>query len=275
MTIKSALAIFGILATTLASPLVTRETPVEMSLETREDKCYPNSMVDNKKMGNCPHKTNVDKDGHCPNINRIPGREGCSAYCELTLSKGYGQEIPFHQGYCQAKTTCSVANSESVATTQTWSVNANIGMGTGEEVSKALSAVFNIGASYSQSKTLTYTVTTTQSKELGKNQCGYWTFIPFVMESCGTLTSVTKKTMTAGYYNTNTVSYCDTKGSKADHKNWCNKSIYKDDKGRPDGQVVFIFVDCAHGGILKDNKIPGGETQPAAIWYPGVSTGPK
>jgi hypothetical protein len=145
-------------------------------------------------------------------------------------------------------------------------------LGTGDEISKALTGAFDIGASYSWSKTLTYTTSTLHTKELPEGSCGYWTFIPYVMTSCGTLTTQGTKSQSAGYYGTNTYTYCS--GSVKDTPNWCNNAFYKDDNGKVDGEVVFVYVDCEKGGVLQDKDIKGGK-QPASYWYPGVSTGPK
>jgi len=99
----------------------------------------------------------------------------------LSLSKGYGQEIPFNQGYCASSSSCSVANSISVSTTQTWTISGAADLGIGDEILEALTSSFNLGASWSESKTLTYTTTTQHSKTTEANQCGYWTFVPYVM----------------------------------------------------------------------------------------------
>jgi len=213
----------------------------------------------------------MDK-GFCKGMPSEPGKQGCNSYCEMSLAKGYGQEIPFKHGFCQGGISCNVGESESVATTQSWSISIGSGMTSGESVSKALTGAFDIGASYSWSQTLTYTTSTLHTKELPEGSCGYWTFIPYVMTSCGTLTSQGTKSMSAGYYGTNTYTYCS--GGLTNTENWCNQAFYKDDKGKVDGEVVFIYVDCEKGGVLQDKDIKNGK-QPASYWYKGVSTGPK
>jgi hypothetical protein len=45
-----------------------------------------------------------------------------------------------------------------------------------------VTAAFEAGATYSFSKSLTYTTTTGQNKDLDARQCGYWTFIPYLFE---------------------------------------------------------------------------------------------
>ncbi|KAF4635845.1 hypothetical protein G7Y89_g2254 [Cudoniella acicularis] len=266
MSLSKSLLFFSVLASTFASPL--------LSLESRAAECYPQNMATDVTDGNCPHKNTLDKSGNCQNIPGIPGNAGCTSYCELTLSKGFGQEVPFAQGWCQGGTTCGVALAQSVTTTQTWTISIGSGMSSTADLSKLLTSTFNIGASYSISKSLSYTTTVSHSKDLAAGVCGYWTFVPYVMNSCGTLTEVATKEMAAGYYDTDEVSYCDTRGAKTNTPNWCNKSIYKDDKGKADGEVLFVYVDCNSGAVLSNSQITG-DTQPAAYLYPGVSTGPS
>ncbi|KAM0308810.1 hypothetical protein ACHAO8_009633 [Botrytis cinerea] len=92
---------------------------------------------------NCPKKNTLDSKGYCSKpIPNVPGKEGCSAYVN------------------------------------TFSINAGIG----GAVAKVLESAFDIGATYTFSKTLTYSDTVGSKKDLGENECGYWTFIPYVLE---------------------------------------------------------------------------------------------
>jgi hypothetical protein len=56
--------------------------------------------------------------------------------------------------------------------------------------------------------------------------------------------------------------------------------MYSPSKGTTDGEVVFVYVDCAKGGLLQNADIPqdpnstdGPVAQPPAIFYLGVFTG--
>lgn len=51
--------------------------------------------------------------------------------------------------------------------------------------------------------------------------------------------------------------------------NYCNTTPYQDENGHADGQVLFVWVDCATNGLLPMSQ------QVPAYGYPGVSTGPK
>lgn len=94
---------------------------------------------------------------------------------------GWGQEVPIPKSYCGGQSTCSWQSSITVSTTQTWTVNTNVGLGTREEApagDAALTASFDVGASYSYSKTLSYTTGNGDAKQLGTNQCGCKYCIP-------------------------------------------------------------------------------------------------
>jgi hypothetical protein len=51
-------------------------------------------------------------------------------------------------------------------------VDANVGMGTGEKISKVLTGAFNGGASYSWSISHAFTTGKSSGKTLANNQCG-------------------------------------------------------------------------------------------------------
>ncbi|KAF4616261.1 hypothetical protein G7Y89_g15145 [Cudoniella acicularis] len=266
MSIRNAFIAFSIISTTLASPL----------LDTRQDNpCHPVNMVNDQRVWNCNHKYTTDGNGHCMSgIPDDPSPE-CTGYCEMSISKGYAQEVPIYKGYCQEKTTCSYQNSETVSTSQTWTVQATLGMGSGDDISKALTGTFNAGASYSWSQTLSYTTGVGSQKTLGAGQCGYWTFIPFQMTSCGTFTSVGQRSESGGILMGAGIVVCDQTTNVVDTQNWCNNSLYYDENGHADGEVHFIYIDCSHGGLLQNDQIPqipndpsGPATQPAAIFYP-------
>ncbi|KAF7901384.1 hypothetical protein EAF00_003605 [Botryotinia globosa] len=108
-------------------------------------------------------------------------------------------------GSCGSGTECSISSTQSISYVNTFSINA----GTGGAVAKVLESAFDIGASYTFSKTLTYSDTAGSKMALKENECGYWTFITYVLESCGTLTGTAEKLATAGYMNSGTCQYCD------------------------------------------------------------------
>ncbi|KAI9649374.1 hypothetical protein NHQ30_001949 [Ciborinia camelliae] len=277
MSFLKSISLLGLVATTLASPL-------SLAILSRDNgACYPENMPTGKPDSNCPKKSTVDSSGHCSRpIPNIPGKQGCTGYCEMELTVVYGQEVPIMDGSCQAGTTCQISQGQSVTVTNGYSISVGIGMGTGKDITEMLTSSFNIGASYSWSQSVGYTTTETFSKTLDDKTCGYWTFIPYLMKyvapspiflsltpyrSCGTLTSTPQGTMAAGYHDWDSAPYC-TKKSYTDSPNWCNTTPYKDSHGHAEGKVVFVLTDCKTNAVLKTGQAP-------AYGFPGVSTGPK
>ncbi|TGO26268.1 hypothetical protein BPAE_0063g00370 [Botrytis paeoniae] len=126
------------------------------------------------------------------------------------------------------------------------------GLDTGKEINEMLTQSFNIGASDSWSQSIVYTTTETFSKMLNGKTCGYWTFIPYLMTSCGSLT-----TAPTGYTPPGPTA------QKAD-----TKILPTDSNGHAEGKVLFVFTDYKTNGVLKTGQDPAYE-------YLGVSTGPK
>jgi hypothetical protein len=175
MSLLRTLTLLGLTASTYANPLP--------SLTPRDNgACYPQNMPIGQADYNCPKKTTLDSSGHCSKpIPNVPGSAGCTAYCEIRVTAEYGQEVPIMDGSCQSGTTCSVSEGQSVTITNGYSINLGITGGAGSDLSKTLTASFNIGASYSWSKSVGYTTTETFSKTLDDKTCGYWTFIPYLI----------------------------------------------------------------------------------------------
>jgi len=93
----------------------------------------------------------------------------------------YGQERPYSNSACTENTTCNLSTAESVTITNSYAVN--VGLSGGADIlSGTIKAAFDIGATYTYSEALGYTVTTAKGKDLTANQCGYWTFIPYLLE---------------------------------------------------------------------------------------------
>jgi hypothetical protein len=103
-------------------------------------------------------------------------------YCEVRLTVTYGQEVPYTDGYCPKGTGCSISKGTSVSFTNTYTVNGGVTLSKRDDADPlALKAAFNLGASYSFSESITHTTTTELNQPIDPNNCGYWTFIPYLM----------------------------------------------------------------------------------------------
>jgi hypothetical protein len=177
MSFIRSIILLGIAATT------SYASPLSLNLFNRDGgACYPESMTIDQPDQNCPKKNTLDSSGHCSaTIPNVPGSHGCTAYCELTLAVGYGQEVPITEGSCQELTSCVVTTGQSVTVTHSYSISTKVGLSSTDNLVDILTSAFELGASYSWSKAIAYTVTTSHTETLKANQCGYWTFIPYVM----------------------------------------------------------------------------------------------
>lgn len=130
-------------------------------------------------MYDCKKKYHLDKDGHCDGPLPETDAEGaCSSYCEVRITIKYGQEVPYESSGCSA-VECTVAEGTGTSTTTTWEINMSAGIEGGKG---AVTGAFNIGASYSFSKTVSYTVEHGEKQDLKEGESGYWTWVPFLVE---------------------------------------------------------------------------------------------
>lgn len=154
-------------------------------------------------------KYKVEKNGHCVKPTQELGaykKTACLGFCEETVTAEYGPEQPFAGGSCQSGTTCMVSEGDSVTITNSYTISTSLSLSKrdadGNEVEDVIiergegyveggivkrdeamfKAGFDLGASYTYSKAISYTLTNAKTKVLDKDTCGYWTFIPYVMK---------------------------------------------------------------------------------------------
>ncbi|KAH6677224.1 hypothetical protein B0J14DRAFT_560016 [Halenospora varia] len=219
------------------------------------------------KWGHCPKKHVPDKNYFCtdgmPSIPVVGGDRGnglCSSYCEQVITISYGREVPFSGSTCRANDgVCKIETSQSVTTTSQYTINMGVNLGAGEEIAKALTGSFDLGASYSYSKSIAHTVT--KSKERRPDAigfCGYWTFFPFMITSCGVLTVADNTAINnSGFNSSGSISA----GSKyaCDHmytniENWCSTTPLFDANHKTNGEVVYVKTDCITGKVLSEDQ---------------------
>ncbi|TGO81171.1 hypothetical protein BPOR_1301g00020 [Botrytis porri] len=84
----------------LALAAVTLAIPAPPILSDRDNGiCSAENMKVDISDYNCPKKNTVDSKGYYYKpIPNVPGKEGCSAYCEIHLTLKYGQEMPMSGG---------------------------------------------------------------------------------------------------------------------------------------------------------------------------------
>ncbi|KAK0108563.1 hypothetical protein ONS95_003361 [Cadophora gregata] len=109
----------------------------------------------------------------------------CSSYCEVKVYFTHGREVPYDATPCEG-TECAIKKGKTVSTTNTWEINGTVGI---EASKSALMGAFSIGGSYSYSTTVSYSEEAESKETLDDGECGYWTWVPTFVTSCGTLTT--------------------------------------------------------------------------------------
>ena len=189
----------------------------------------------------------------------------CVAYCEVHLSWSYGPEISYDQN-CQATDDkCQITDTATVATTNSHSFNVGFSLGKRDnededEVLEELlfaraaepaspldrvKAAFDFGASWTWSDTKTDSIAKASTKpENAKGQCGYWSFVPYYITSCGSLTYAPfhphLSPLQTGSLGPTDPASC---GKPKTIANFCQSTPYTSG-GKAVGSTVFVATEC-------------------------------
>ncbi|KAI9699963.1 MAG: hypothetical protein M1836_002497 [Candelina mexicana] len=187
----------------------------------------------------CP--TSLDSPTICTN-NEIY-KSNCLAYCEQYLLWWFSKEVPIPNSRCQSGATCTLATLKSVAITNGYTLEGGI---SGKSESQ-IELAFNFGASYTYSETSTTAQTLTASRpNRTQDSCGYWTFMPYYIRSCGFFVSQQQVSFAGGIPVT---SYHYCKGEQ-EIKFICNNSPFLDRDGNAEGITMFVATDCVTNEIM-------------------------
>ena len=104
-------------------------------------------------------------------------KKNCLAYCEQYLYWFLGPEVPFSGATCEPYTECTFAGQKSLSISNSYSLSGTL---TAKVPVAELEAAFNLGATYTYSKTseISQTLTSTRPNETF-DDCGYWAFLPY------------------------------------------------------------------------------------------------
>ncbi|KAL8939977.1 MAG: hypothetical protein Q9216_003054 [Gyalolechia sp. 2 TL-2023] len=188
----------------------------------------------------CPGKYQLNPDGKTCPMNL---EDDCEVFCQTNVRFFYDQEQPawLHgQGgsHCFGPMTCTISSSE----TWTWTYS---GSGT---VTGTIAKVITIGGTGELSYASATTLLNSEAVTLKDNECGYFTFLPLLQETCGTSTlgEPTGNSATKGCGFDITEDDCATFPS------------FTPDGTSVKGATVFVKINCA------DNKrLPMDQQNPA------------
>ncbi|KAI9707071.1 MAG: hypothetical protein M1836_000031 [Candelina mexicana] len=199
----------------------------------------------------------------CPSSLSVPSKctdtafykENCVAYCEQFLYWFFADEVPFRGTTCEPYDSCEYAGAKGVSITNSFTFNGGVDIG--GKSGDVLEAAFNLGASYTYSKTTTTSHTFTSKRPNATlPYCGYWTFLPYYVQSCGFYVSTEKQYYGATIYG-NPYSYCDSKNPTVIYL--CNNSTITDEEGNAEGVTFFVATHC------ENNTLAPPEVQDARL----------
>ena len=113
-------------------------------------------------------------DGNKKCMDGIDLKNECTSYCETSIAKMYGNEIVLTS--CRPGGDCAIQKGTNVAHTMGFEVKAEIG---GTALGKLAQGVFNAGASYQWSTTVTNTYQETFTRRqmnATDDTCGHFSF---------------------------------------------------------------------------------------------------
>ncbi|PKS11137.1 hypothetical protein jhhlp_002898 [Lomentospora prolificans] len=192
----------------------------------------------------CPPRNRLDSDGSCPFEDGIDGPSlkdlRCAKYCEIRTNFFWGREQPFANTYCHGPLSCTIT--ETKTRTVTW----NVGGSLSTKVHDALT--LGISGSYSQAEADAWA--RAFSIKLEEGQCGYFTFVPIIHDSCGSLTEGPADN-TPGFPR----AICSNDRNKwSTTGNFCQSQLKRHSDGTVDGDTIFVRTDCSTRAPLPADK---------------------
>ncbi|KAI1081501.1 hypothetical protein F5B20DRAFT_536230 [Whalleya microplaca] len=210
----------------------------------------PLTQTENKNFTCTPKKGFEVQDNHyCLDHPEEP--HNCNVYCERNLIWHHGKEIPFDNSRCGKGSECRLDEGMTVQVTESFTIGAPF-LGWSK-------ATFQAGASFtwSESKSTTNYIARTKPKDR-LNDCGYWTFVPYMVKSCGINSKAEKKKNPGSQW-------CKDRQDKE----ICVETPFQTAAGTAGGATIFVATDCS-----SNKPLPFCKQDPVYL-KAGVATDPK
>ncbi|KAF3183978.1 hypothetical protein TWF788_005447 [Orbilia oligospora] len=189
------------------------------------------------------NKRPPNKDGSCDFRYKNNNRD-CAAWCEVRRRYFHGLERPYNVETINRGPGASMVTLTK-GTSTSWGVSYGLNLGLADPLSR-----FSGGLGFSIEKSCTHSLDESfapQYSEMG-DWCGYWTLIPKMVESCGSMTKWHTTTLVGP--NGATSPMCDASQPSRTFGNQCITYPYRKDRNRVDGNTVVVLVDCKMTNIL-------------------------
>ncbi|KAK6355894.1 hypothetical protein TWF718_000273 [Orbilia javanica] len=209
------------------------------------------------------NKRPLNKDGTCDFKYRNNNRD-CAAWCEVRRRYFWGLERPYDVEEILRGPGAPIV-SLTVGKSITWGASYGLNIGLADPL-----GMFSGGLGFSLEKSYTHSIDRTYNPDydLMGHWCGYWTLIPKMVESCGSMTKWQGTTLVGP--NGATSPMCETSKGSRTFSNQCITYPFKTDRGRVDGATIVVRVDCKRLDVLAPMK-----SQHETYRMPGVAnTGP-
>ncbi|RMJ08299.1 hypothetical protein CDV36_012074 [Fusarium kuroshium] len=199
------------------------DQPGNPRLDFGKDSCFSTGAIsENEEWTGCEPTNKLDDEGHCSISPHSD--DACESFCEKSLKWSYGKEVKFANAECR-RGKCTLEDRMAVTFGETISWGLQIGHG-----------AFTAGVSftYSQEKQTFSGVVRDKPDDL-IDECGYWTFVPYMVTSCG-ITAKGEHTQNA---------FTGEKCKNRVEKEECLTDYLRHSDGMPAGVPVFVTYDCA------------------------------
>ena len=130
-----------------------------------------------QELKSCAKNQPLDNGNCLAGIPDEPKDQGCTAYCETSITYLYGREQPYPNARCETNVQCTFSEEKSISQTRSWTSSLQLGGGL-ESPESIMKSSFSIGASYSWSETISVSTKLDTNRPDGDNRPGYWTFVP-------------------------------------------------------------------------------------------------
>ncbi|KAH6889815.1 hypothetical protein B0T10DRAFT_459548 [Thelonectria olida] len=150
---------------------------------------------------------------------------GCQAYCEMYTWWDYGREIPFEESTCNPGERCNLRNG--MAQDITFKNTSNTSL----IQMKILSyySRFNFFDPNMEVEVAEYRPRPREQE----NTCGYWTFVPHLLHSCGVTSRGQRERIWLA-------AWCSAIKARSE----CVATVRQTPDGQPSGKIMFVATDC-------------------------------
>ncbi|KAF5003980.1 hypothetical protein FDECE_9520 [Fusarium decemcellulare] len=212
------------------------DQPQNPRLDFGKDSCFSTGAVGEKEeWTGCEPANKLDDDGNCP---LSPHSDNpCETFCEKGMSWSYGKEVKFANAECR-RGKCTLEDRMAVTFGETMSWGFQIGWG---------AITGGVSFTYSEEKQTLSGVVRDKPDDL-IDECGYWTFVPYMVTSCG----ISAK----GKHEQN--AFTGEKCKDREQGDYCITDYLRHADGIPAGIPVFVTYDCAtreYLGFCKQDEL--------------------